>query len=100
MSNFVLVLDTNKRPLNPVHPCLARLLLNQKRAAVFRRYPFTIILKESCPNTPVSELQLKLDPGSKTTGFAILLNNKVIWAAELTHRGQQIKNALEHRKQM
>jgi hypothetical protein len=45
MSNFVFVIDTNKRPLNPVHPGLARLLLTQRKAAVFRHFPFTIILK-------------------------------------------------------
>jgi hypothetical protein len=39
------VLDTNKRPLNPVHPGRARVLLKQGKAAVYRRYPFTIILK-------------------------------------------------------
>jgi hypothetical protein len=45
-------------------------------------------------------LELKLDPGSKTTGLAILLNSNVIWAAELIHRGQQIKNALLSRRQL
>ena len=44
MSN-VFVLDTKKQPLNPVHPGRARLLLTQGKAAVFKRYPFTIVLK-------------------------------------------------------
>ncbi|MGZ3629593.1 MAG: RRXRR domain-containing protein, partial [Ktedonobacteraceae bacterium] len=44
MSN-VFVLDTKKRPLNSVHPGRARMLLKSGEAAVFRRYPFTIILK-------------------------------------------------------
>jgi hypothetical protein len=42
----VFVLDTNKRPLNPVRSGQARRLLNQGKAAIFRRYPFTIILKK------------------------------------------------------
>jgi len=42
----VFVLDTNKRQLEPVHPAEAKLLLSEQRAAVYRRYPFTIILKE------------------------------------------------------
>ena len=42
--------------------------------------------------------QLKIDPGSKTTGLAILQDNLVIWAAELTHRGEQIKADLETRR--
>ena len=41
----VFVLDTNEQPLNPVHPGRARLLLKQGQAAVYRRYPFTLILK-------------------------------------------------------
>ena len=39
----VFVLDTMERPLDPVHPGRARMLLKQGKAAVFRRYPFTII---------------------------------------------------------
>lgn len=35
----VFVLDTNKQPLNPIHPGRARMLLSQGKAAVFRRYP-------------------------------------------------------------
>src|SRR5438067_4410989 len=43
----VFVLDTTKRPLNPVHPGRARLLLKQGKAAVYRRYPFTIRLSRA-----------------------------------------------------
>jgi 5-methylcytosine-specific restriction endonuclease McrA len=100
MSNFVFVLDADKRPLDPVHPATARHLLKQGTAAVFRRYPFTIILQESCPNVPVQNLELKLDPGSRTTGIAIKQGDKVIFGAELQHRGQQIKNALLSRRQL
>jgi hypothetical protein len=52
MQNFVFVLDTTKKPLNPVHPGQARRLLKQGKAAVFRRYPFTIILKEEVTEIP------------------------------------------------
>ena len=98
MSNFVFCLDTNKRRLAPVHPGQARLLLSQGKAAIHRKFPFTIILKQSCPNLPIVGLQLKLDPGSKTTGFAILNGAKVIFAAELNHRGQAIHASLESRR--
>ena len=86
MSNFVFVLDTHKRPLDPVHPAQVRLLLSEGKAAIYRKFPFTIILKTACPDVPVADLQPKIDPGSKTTGFAILNGAKVIFAAELTHR--------------
>ena len=99
MSNFVLVLDPNKQPLTPIHPAKARLLLNQEKAAVFRCYPFTIILKEVVKETP-KPITLKIDPGSKVTGLALVQGNQVIWGAELTHRGQQIKDALTSRRQL
>ncbi|WP_414580774.1 RNA-guided endonuclease IscB [Scytonema sp. PCC 10023] len=98
MSNFVFVLDANKQPLNPVPPGQVRRLLKQGQAAVFRRYPFTIILKYAVPNHRIKPHQLKIDPGSNTTGLAIIQGNKVVWGAEVKHRGQQIKNDLESRR--
>jgi 5-methylcytosine-specific restriction endonuclease McrA len=100
MSNFVFVLDPDNQPLDPIHPGQARLLLSEGKAAVYRRFPFTIILKEAHPEAPVSSLQLKLDPGSKVTGIALLKDFQVIWAAELTHRGAAIQDALLSRRQL
>ncbi|MGL5075116.1 MAG: RNA-guided endonuclease IscB [Waterburya sp.] len=100
MSNFVFVLDTDKRPLELIHPGLARQLLKRGKAAIYRKFPFTLILKEARSDAPVPDLQIKIDPGSKTTGFAILNGAKVIWAAELTHRGQTIRDALLSRRQL
>ncbi|MFB2919520.1 MULTISPECIES: RNA-guided endonuclease IscB [Aerosakkonema] len=98
MSNYVFVIAPDKQPCNPVHPAHARLLLNQKKAAVFRRYPFTIILKEKQEDVEINPLTLKIDPGSQTTGIATLSGENVVWGSELTHRGQQIKSDLESRR--
>ncbi len=101
MSNYVFVIDTNKVPLNPMHPAKARKLLNSGKAAIFRRFPFTIILKREVENPNIYPLQLKIDPGSKKSGFALVTNQgNVIWAMELEHRGWQIKNALESRRNL
>jgi len=96
----VFVIDTNKQPLSPVHPGYARLLLAQGKAAVFRRFPFTIILKETEEQPVVQSLRLKLDPGSKTTGLAVIndATGDVVFAAEIEHRGTAIKHALQHRR--
>lgn len=96
----VFVLDTKKQRLNPVHPGRARFLLSSGKAAVFKRYPFTIILKREVESPEVEPLRLKIDPGSKTTGFAILhdASGEVVFAAELTHRGQAIKQSLDDRR--
>jgi len=97
-SNLVFVLDMDKRVLDPCHPARSRELLKKGKAAVFRRFPFTIILKRSVPDAQPQECQVKLDPGSKTTGIAVAQGEKVIWAAELTHRGGLIKKKLESRR--
>ena len=97
MQNRVFVLDTNKNSLDPCHPARARKLLKKGKAAVYRAYPFTIILNYVVDAEP-SPAQLKVDPGSKTTGMVIVQHGRVVWAAELDHRGQQIKTDLEKRR--
>lgn len=101
MSNYALLIDAKLTPLNPVHPAKARKLLESGKAAVYRRYPFTLILKRVIDSPNVYPLMLKIDPGSKLTGIALVTNQQnVVWGMELQHRGQQIKNALEHRSRM
>ena len=99
--NRVLVVDKDKNPLMPCHPARASELLRKGRASVYRRYPFTIIIKDRKGGV-LQDTQLKFDPGSKTTGIAVVGDFKrgprCIWAAELTHRGAAIKKALEQRR--
>jgi 5-methylcytosine-specific restriction endonuclease McrA len=98
----VFVIDTDKRPLDPIHPAQARQLLRNGKAAVYRRFPFTVILKESRPDTSVNPLRIKIDPGAKTTGL-VLVNDttgEVVWASELQHRGFAIRESLTSRRQL
>jgi hypothetical protein len=96
----VFVLDTNRLPLDPVHPGSARTLLSSGQAAVWRRFPFTIILKRAVAPPAVTSLRLKFDPGSKTTGIAVVndQSGEVVFAAELAHRGHVIIEALAKRR--
>jgi 5-methylcytosine-specific restriction endonuclease McrA len=99
----VLVLDTQKTALMPCHPARAKELLDKGKAAVFRRYPFTIILQYAVEanNQPIT---FKVDPGSRTTGIVLVAEfqrgQRVVWAAELTHRGWQIRDNLLKRRQL
>lgn len=98
---LVLVVDADRQPLDPCHPARARQLLRRGRAAVLRRFPFTIILRERAAAETVTHAhRIKLDPGSRSTGIAVIQEgtNRVVWAAELTHRGQQIRDALLSRR--
>lgn len=97
MNNYIFVLDSKKRPLKPCTPKRARLLQQKGRAKAFRRYPFTLILQDEA-TTPEPYLELRIDPGSRFTGFALVNpKNEVLWAMELEHRGQQISESLTKR---
>ena len=101
MQNYVFVLDTNKKKLDPVHPAETRVLLSEGKAAVYKQHPFTIILKHAVEekNADTGKYRVKIDPGSKTTGLVITKkNNKVIFACEVEHRGHYIKERMDKRR--
>jgi hypothetical protein len=100
----VFVLDQRKRPVMPCSEERARLLLGRGRAAVDRRDPFTIRLKDRVAGN-VEPVRVKLDPGSRTTGIAVVVvedGNKparVLCLFELAHPGQQTTLMTEDRPQ-
>lgn len=99
----VFVLDAKKRPLDPCHPARARELLRKGRAAIFRREPFTIILKDrTLEESAVHPHRLKIDPGSKMSGLALVREDipRVVWAAEVQHRGEGVKLRLAERRSL
>jgi RRXRR protein len=130
---YVFVVDARRRPLMPCRPARARLLLKRGQAAVLRRYPFVIILKAAKPDAVVHRLRLKIDPGSQTTGLALMTtlpqttatteipptatceqtafvhprpptiraqeSGTVVWAGELTHRGDEVRQAILDRRE-
>ena len=97
MNNYVFVIDTKKQPLKPCTPKRARELQQKGKAKAFRRYPFTLILQHET-EPPEPYLELRIDPGSRFTGFALVTpKNEVIWGMELEHRGQQISQGLTKR---
>ncbi len=96
----VFVLDRKKKPLMPCSEKRARLLLSRGRARVHKMYPFTIRLVDRARGQ-VQPLQIKIDPGSKQTGIAIVREAgstaNVVVLIELKHRGAAIRKALEQR---
>ncbi len=100
--SYVLVIDQDKHPLDPVHPGRARQLLSSGKAAVYRRYPFVLILNRRVPEPHPQPVRLKIDPGSKTTGLAVVndASGQVVWAAELGHRGEQVRGGLLTRRRV
>lgn len=98
--SYVFVVNPQRKPLDPVHPARARFLLQAGYAAVLRRYPFTIMMKDEKQDREPEPLRIKIDPGSTTTGLAIVndATGQVVWAADLAHRGQRVKHHLAKRR--
>lgn len=93
----VAVIDSQKNPLAPCHPAVARRLLKNGQAAVWRTYPFTIILKKTVPSDEIitEPYTLSWDPGSKVSGLSIVANSgEVVYAAEVHHRGGKQKGGI------
>ena len=107
----VFVLDKRKKPLMPCSEKRARLLLERKKAVVHKIAPFTIRLKERVGGA-VQPVRIKIDPGSKTTGIAVVWEETtvspktgevettahVLFLAELHHRGGAIRDRLTARR--
>ena len=96
---MVFVLDKSKKPLDMITNAQARILLRNKQAVVHKVYPFTIRLKDNSCVSKDRAYTVKLDPGSKHTGIAIVDdNNQVVMLAELEHRGHIIKRNIDKRR--
>ncbi len=109
----VFVLDRKGRPLMPCSEKRARLMLSRGRARVHQMIPFTIRLVDRLlEDSELQPVRLKLDPGSKTTGIALVREKEtvdvstgeiistftVLMLLELQHRGAAIRKALEQRR--
>jgi len=109
----VLVLDKRKRPLMPCSEKRARVLLERGRARIHRMVPFTIRLVDRLvEDSSLQPVRLKLDPGSQTTGIALVRETEpvdaetgevsrktvVLMLLELRHRGAAIRDALTQRR--
>ncbi|CAG2128687.1 hypothetical protein LMG31506_00516 [Cupriavidus yeoncheonensis] len=104
----VFVLGKHGKPLMPCSEKRARLLLERGRARVHRLMPFAIrLIDRDLSDSELQPLRLKLDPGSKETGVAIVREAifgavgarraNVLLLAEIIHRGRQISEALTAR---
>ena len=94
----IFLIDKNLIPQDLVHPAVARILLKERRASIHKRFPLVLRLKVVSQKEPHG-LQLKLDPGSVTTGIALVNHQtgEVVWGAELEHHSRLIKKKMEKR---
>lgn len=99
--HMVFVLDQRKRPLMPCSEKRARLLLARKRAIVAQLHPLTIRLRDRrVEDSVLQPVRLKLDPGSKHTGVALVREDgqkeaAVLHLAQLDHKTDIHKRMLQ-----
>lgn len=100
MDNRVFVKSSTGIALMPCHPARARMLIKSGLAICEKVYPFTIKLTDR-DNGDLQPVQLKIDPGSRHTGLALVLNGeqhpKVIFGAVLHHKGHLVTESLKSR---
>ena len=96
---MVLVINKQKQPCNTISAAYARILLFSKQAVIYKRFPFTIRLRNDNAVLKNRNYTIKIDPGSRTTGVAITDDkDSVVMLAELEHRGHIIKRNLDSRR--
>ena len=96
---MVFVLNKSKKPLDMISNAEARILLRNKLAVIHKIYPFTIRLRDNSCVKDDKTYTVKIDPGSKHTGIAIVdNNNSVVMLAEIEHRGHIIKRNMDSRR--
>lgn len=98
---MVITLDKRKQPLGVCTERRARILLTNGRACVYRYFPFTIIIKDRDNRTeePSGTYRVKIDPGAKHTGIAVVRNedSTVVFYKQIEHRAEQIVADLQTR---
>ena len=96
---MVLVVDKHKKPCNTISEAYARRLLFKKQAVIHKRFPFTIKLKNDNAVLKDRSYTVKIDPGSRHTGVAVVDDkDSVVMLAELEHRGHVIKRNMDSRR--
>ena len=105
--NYIPVLTRNGRPLAPCHPNRARSLVKAGKARFqYRRGIRCIILnRTNIPKVKTSsKVEIRIDPGSRTTGIAITKDNRdgsrnSLIGIEIHHQGKAITRRLTKRGQ-
>lgn len=92
----VYVLNKNRKPLMPCKPAKARHLLQDGKANVVNRCPFTIQLLWDCEEN-IQEITVGIDKGSNVTGFSCVGNGKILMSGEIHHR-TDIKKKMDTRR--
>ena len=94
---YVYVINKHGEPLMPCKPQKARVLLQNGKATVVKRNPFTIQLIYGSSGYKQA-VTLGMDAGSQHVGIAVTTEKNVLYAEELSPRNDVV-NLLSSRRQ-
>ena len=103
-ANRCFVVGSDGIALSPCSVQRAAKLRKQGRARLYLPEPYTIILldrKASDPDLGVFETEVRIDPGSRHTGIAVVMKlpkeDRIVHQGEIQHRGDITKRLLERK---
>ena len=99
----MLVQGLSGEPLGLAHPALARVWIAADKARIRRIAPATVRLlcqhAQACfIRKRAARATIGVDPGARTTGVAVIVDSRVIWSTEITHRSAAITKRLSVRR--
>lgn len=96
---LVYVLDVNENPMMPTSRFgKVRRLLNDKKAKVIRRNPFTIKLLYEPETHVIQDCVLGVDTGSARIGTAVYSEGKILYTSQVEIRND-IKSKMDNRRE-
>ena len=99
---MVILLDKHKKPAGFTTEAHLRKLTEKHKAVIYRKYPCVAILTKADVRdfADVRTFRIKIDPGAKHTGIAVVCNetDEVMLYLQIEHRGEQVKKNLDTRR--
>lgn len=99
---MVIVLDKHKKPAGFTTEAHLRRLTEKHKAVIYRKYPCVAILTEADVRdfTDIRSFRVKIDPGAKHTGIAVVCNetDEVMLYLHVKHREETVKQNLDTRR--
>ena len=103
MTNYVCVLDADKKQLAPTKEQKAWFLIRKKRATLINKYPMVIQLNRTIPNEDIcnDEIRCGIDDGGLYVGIALVqkcqTKNKVLFKGTIEQRND-VKHLMDTRR--
>jgi len=94
VSSVVYVVSMRGLPLMPTSPSKARKLLTQRKAVVWKRYPFTVKLLQATGEAK-QEISFGIDSGYQNIGFSAITGKKEAASGEMVLDGKTSERLTE-----